>query len=44
MVNFLGAVVFSIFGMLYIQNRDNYRFVEKFIPTSKIQDEKIDSN
>ena len=44
MVNFLGAVVFSIFGMLYIQNRDNYRFVEKFIPTSKIQNEKTDSN
>ena len=44
MVNFLGAVVFSIFGMLYIQNRDNYRFVEKFIPTSKIQNEKTDLN
>lgn len=31
-VNFLGAVVFSIFGYLYILNRDKYQFVNNFIP------------
>lgn len=31
-VNFIGAVVFSIIGYLYIKNRDDYRFAEKFIP------------
>ncbi len=35
LVNFFGAIIFSIIGMLYIQNRDNYRFAEKFIPTMK---------
>lgn len=32
LVNFLGAVVFSILGMLYIKNRDAYKFAENFIP------------
>jgi hypothetical protein len=32
MVNFVGAVVFSIFGLLYIKNRDKYKFAAKFIP------------
>ena len=31
-VNFIGAVVFSIFGLLYIKNRDKYKFAAKFIP------------
>ncbi len=35
MVNFIGAIVFSIIGMLYIKNRDEYKFAENFIPTMK---------
>ena len=35
MVNFIGAIVFSIIGMLYIKNRDEYKFAENFIPTKK---------
>lgn len=31
-VNFIGAFVFSIIGLLYIKNRDNYKFAENFIP------------
>jgi hypothetical protein len=31
-VNFVGAVVFSIFGYLYVINRDKYKIAEKFIP------------
>jgi len=31
-VNFIGAVVFSIIGYFYIQNRGKYKFVENFIP------------
>lgn len=31
-VNFIGAVVFSILGYFYIHNRDKYKFVENFIP------------
>ena len=34
-VNFLGAIIFSIIGYLYIQSRDKYKFAEKFIPISK---------
>lgn len=34
-VNFLGAIVFSILGYLYIKNRDNYKFTEIFIPKLK---------
>lgn len=33
-VNFIGAVVFSIIGFLYIENRDGYGFAKRFIPTS----------
>ncbi|MBP1040305.1 hypothetical protein I6N95_04685 [Vagococcus sp. BWB3-3] len=32
-VNFIGAIVFSIFGLLYIKNRDRYKFAGRFIPT-----------
>lgn len=35
-VNFIGAVVFSILGYFYIKNRNKYKFVEHFIPTKKI--------
>lgn len=31
-VNFLGAVIFSVLGMLYIKDRDGYKFTENFIP------------
>ncbi len=34
-VNFIGAVVFSIIGLLYIKGRDEYKFVESFVPTMK---------
>lgn len=30
-VNFIGAIIFSCIGYLYIKNRDDYRFIEKFI-------------
>ena len=32
-VNFIGAVVFSIIGYLYVKNRDKYKFAKKFILT-----------
>ena len=41
-VNFIGAVVFSIIGLLYIKNRDEYKFAENFIPTMKIEEEKVE--
>lgn len=31
-VNFVGAVVFSFFGYLYVINRDKYKIAEKFMP------------
>lgn len=34
-VNFVGAVVFSIFGYLYVINRDKYKIAEKFMPKRK---------
>lgn len=34
-VNFIGALVFSIFGYLYIHNRDKYKFVEGFLPRKR---------
>lgn len=34
-VNFIGALVFSIIGYLYILNRDGYKFAERFIPKLK---------
>lgn len=37
-VNFIGAVTFSIIGFLYIRNRDGYKFVELFIPKKKRSD------
>lgn len=34
-VNFIGAIVFSIIGVLYIKNRDKYKFAGNFIPTKE---------
>lgn len=34
-VNFIGAVVFSIIGYFYIQNRNKYKFAENFIPIKR---------
>lgn len=31
MVNFVGAICFSIFGYLYVLNRDKYKFIDNFI-------------
>lgn len=31
-VNFIGAIVFSIIGLLYIEDRDKYKFAKNFIP------------
>ncbi len=31
-VNFIGAIVFSIFGYFYIKTKGNGKFVEKFVP------------
>ena len=36
-VNFIGAVVFSILGFFYIKNRDKYKFAEHFIPIKKFK-------
>ena len=34
-VNFIGEIIFSILGYLYIKNRDDYKFAERFIPRLK---------
>ena len=34
-VNFIGALTFSVLGFFYITNRDNYRFTEQFIVRRK---------
>ena len=39
-VNFIGAIVFSILGLLYIKDRDEYKFIERFIPSVKKIQEK----
>lgn len=39
-VNFIGAVVFSIIGLLYIKNKDDYKFAEQFIPVLKRKENK----
>ena len=31
-VNFLGALIFSIFGFLYVIKRDKYKFIQFFLP------------
>ena len=37
-VNFVGAACFSVFGYLYIENRDKYKFVNHFMPTRQIDE------
>jgi len=39
-VNFVGAIVFSIIGYLYIKNRDQYKLAEKFILSPKKKEQK----
>lgn len=34
-VNFIGAVIFSIFGYFYVKTRGKNKFVESFIPRVK---------
>lgn len=34
-VNFIGAIIFSIIGLLYIKDRDKYKFIEKFLLSAK---------
>ena len=34
-VNFIGAISFSIFGYLYVINRDKYHFIDNFILRKK---------
>lgn len=41
LVNMLGAVVFSMFGFLYIHRRDKYKFAESFIITP-LEEEKAE--
>lgn len=43
MVNFVGAVVFSIIGLLYIKNRDGYKFAENFIPVMRKTKKSVDT-
>lgn len=33
LVNFIGAITYSVIGYFYIKNRDKYKFVSNFIPT-----------
>ena len=34
-VNFIGALIFNVFGFIYLKNRDNDKFIKNFIITSK---------
>ena len=34
-VNFIGAVVFSVFGFFYVKNRGKGKFVGRFVPSLK---------
>ena len=31
-VNFVGAIIFSVIGFLYVKNREKYKFTQNFIP------------
>ncbi len=37
-VNFIGAIVFSILGYMYIINRDCYKFLENILPKKKVKE------
>lgn len=41
LVNFIGALVFSVIGLLYIKDRDKYKFAEKFMPKIKKKESKV---
>lgn len=41
-VNFIGAIVFSILRLLYIKNKDEYKFAEQFIPVLKRREKEED--
>lgn len=34
-VNFIGAILFSVIGFLYIKNRNKYKFAKNFIPVKE---------
>lgn len=34
-VNFIGAIIFSVIGFLYIKNRSKYKFAKNFIPVKE---------
>lgn len=38
LVNFIGAVVFSVFGYFYVKNRGKGNFVSRFVPSRKKTD------
>jgi len=40
-VNFIGATCFSIFGYLYIKNRNRYKFINKFMPSKQKSKESL---
>ena len=42
MVNFVGAVIFSIIGFFYVKNRGKGKFAKRFIPTIDENDENQD--
>ena len=37
LVNFIGAVTFSVLGFFYIKDRDDYRIVERFLLRKKVK-------
>lgn len=39
LVNFVGAIAFSIIGLLYIKDRDEYKFAEQFMLMMKTEEE-----
>ena len=39
LVNFVGAIVYSLIGYCYIKGRDGYKFAEWFIPKRKTAQE-----
>lgn len=41
-VNFIGAVVFSIIGVIYVKNRGEGKFAKRFIP--KLKEEKVNND
>lgn len=44
LVNFIGAVVFSVFGYLYVRNRGKETWISQFIPRRKADDSSVSSS